>query len=166
MGHATQGSAPRFGTSSVAATPITFTIYDQAGTTLGSGFVMPSVNGWNLTHNVEVARTKDSNGDITATTGHGEMLECQFDLLPIGSTLADMRKSLTLPPVMATVAITGADIFPAGSFVDAINTNGSSTQRWIYEGGGSVSASNEGHARLSVTLRRYPGITGGAAITD
>ena len=166
MGHATQGSAPRFGTSAAAATPITFTIYNQANTSLGAGFVMPSVNGWNLTHPAETARTKDSNGDITAVTGHGEMLECQFDLLPIGSSLPNMRLSMTLPPLMSTVAIAGADIFAAGPFADAINTDGSSTQRWIYEGGGNVSTTNEGHARLSLTLRRYPGITGGAAITD
>jgi len=164
MSFATQGKGPLFGTSSVAATPVTFTIYNQSNTSLGAGYVMPTVTGYNLTHNAEVARTKDGNGDIDAVTGHGEYIECQFDLLATGTSLANARLSATVPPVMSTVVIAGADVIACGPFADAVNSGSGS--RWIYEGGGSVKFTADGHATLSLTLRRYPNITGGVAITD
>lgn len=164
MSFATQGAAPIFGSAG-----ITFTIYDQAGTTLGSGFVMPTVSGFNLTHNGEVARTKNASGDVDAVTGSGEFIECAFTLLPTGTSAANALKSSLLPPLMSTVVISGAKVIRVGPFTDAINVAGGSApenSRWIYEGGGSVQFSSEGHATLNVTLRRYPGIVGGAAITS
>ncbi len=167
MAYASQGTAPLFGTSATVASPITFTIYNQSNTSLGSGYVMPTVTGWNVTHQADNIKTKDSHGNIQSTTGHGEYLECQFDLVPDGTSLANSRLASTLPPIMSTVVISGADVFPSGPFADAINVAGGSapeTSRWIYEGGGSVRQSNDGHAVVSITLRRYPNIVGGTAI--
>lgn len=169
MPFAGQGSQPIFGTSA-SSTPISFTIYRPSdGASLGSGYVMPVVGGFNVTHNAENVRTRDGSGDIQSTTGHGEFIECQFDLIPDASTLADSRKSATIPPLMSTIVVANADVIPCGPFADAINVNplGSApeTSRWIYEGGGSIRMTQDGIAAVSLTLRRYPKIVGGTAIT-
>ena len=168
MAYATQGTAPLFGTSASNGSPITFTIYDQAGTTLGAGYVMPVVGGFNVTHNADNIRTKDASGDIQSTTGHGEFLECQFDLIPDASSPANSRLASRIPPLMSTVVISGADVIACGPFADSINVAGGSppeTSRWIYEGGGSIRMTQDGIAAVSLTLRRYPKIVGGTAIT-
>ena len=164
MAFATHGKGPLFGTSAVAITPVAFSIYQATSASPISGYIMPTVTGYNLTHNGEVARTKDGNGDIDAVTGHGEFIEGQFEMLCTGTSLANARISATIPTLMATVVISGADVIACGPFADAVNSGSGS--RWIYEGGGSVKFSQDGHATLSLTLRRYPNIAGGVAITD
>lgn len=170
MSAQTQGAAVGFGTfggSAGSRTPITFTVYDAAGTTLGSGFVMPSVTGFNLTQNGEVTNTKTGNGDYDSHTVHGEYLEASFDLLFVGSSEANQAKAERGWPPGSTVVISGAPVRAMGSFTDAINVAGGSapeTSRWHPMPGMSIRRTNSGESTGSVTMRRYPGIVGGAAI--
>lgn len=168
MSFAQQGGAIQFGTEAAQGTPVTFTIYNQAGTSLGSGYVMPTVNNYSITHNAEIARSKDGSGEINHIIGHGEYLEATFELVPKGDSLANSRKAMTAPPLLSTVVIAGAPVFPMGPFADAVNVAGGSapeTSRWIYEGGASDRITSDAPAAVSMTLRRYTKIVGGAAIT-
>lgn len=164
MGYASQGGAPLFGIGAPA-----FTLYEPGGGS-ASGYIMPTVNGFTLTHNVGESQTKDESGDIDAVTFHGEFIECAFTLLPTGSSSADALASARIPAPGSTITITGAAVQACGSFADAINVASSgslpATARWIYGGGGSVQRSSDGHAVLNLTLRRYPKIVGGIAITS
>lgn len=164
MGYATQGAAPNFGTVGVA-----FSLYAPSGGAAISGYIMPTVTGYNITHGLGTTETKNESGDIDAVTFHGEYIECAFTLLPTGSSSVDMLKSAKVPAPGSTMTITGAPISEFGSFTDALNVTGSTlpqSARWIYIGGGSVQRSNEGIATLNLTFRRYPLIAGGAAITS
>jgi hypothetical protein len=164
MGYATQGAAPLFG----AGAP-TFVLNDAAGSAV-SGYVMPTVSGYNITHNVGATETKDESGDIDAVTFHGEYIECAFTLLPTGTTSANALASATIPQPGATMTVSGGPITKVGSFSDALNVSGSGglpgTAKWIYAGGGSIQRSSDGHATLNLTFRRYPLIVGGTAITS
>lgn len=170
MPAATQGAAPGFGTyggSSGSMTPITFTVYDAAGTTLGSGFVMPTVDGFTLTHNYETATTRKGNGDYDSHTAHGEYLELSVDLVFTASSLSALANVERGFPLGSTIVISGAPVRPMGSFTDAINVAGGSapeTSRWHPMPGMSIRRTSSGTSTGSVTLRRYPGIVGGAAI--
>jgi len=167
MAYAAQGKGQVFGTNGSPGTAITFVMYNQANSEIAGGYVTPTVNGYNLTHNADIQRTKNGEGDVDNTTGSGEFLECQFDLFPTGSSLAAARLSAQVPPLMSTVVISGADVVACGPFTDAVNvtSGGIQANRWIYEGGGSVKFANDGAAILTLTLRRYPAIAGGGALT-
>lgn len=170
MPAATQGAAPGFGTyggTSGSMTPITFTVYDAAGTTLGSGFVMPTVDGFTLTHNYETATTRKGNGDFDSHTSHGEYLELSVDLVFTASSLSALANVERGFPLGSTIAISGAPVRAMGSFADAINVAGGSapeTSRWHPMPGMSIRRTSSGTSTGSVTLRRYPGIVGGTAI--
>lgn len=166
-----QGGAPGFGTyggsTSGSLTPVTFTVYDGGGTTLGSGFVMPTVDGFTLTHNYETATTRKGNGDFDSHTAHGEYLELSVDLVFTADSLANHAKVERGFPLGSTVVISGAPVRPMGSFTDSINVAGGSapeTSRWHPMPGMSIRRTSTGTSTGSVTLRRYPLIAGGAAI--
>jgi hypothetical protein len=163
MGYATQGAAPLFG----AGAP-TFTLNDAAGSAV-SGYIMPTVTGYNITHNVGATETKDESGDIDAVTFHGEYIECAFTLLPTGTSSSNALASARIPQPGATMTVSGGPVMAVGSFSDALNVGSGSlpaTAKWIYAGGGSIQRSSDGHATLNLTFRRYPLIVGGTAITS
>jgi hypothetical protein len=164
MGFATQGAAPIFGSGAVA-----FSLYAPGGGSAISGYIMPTVTGYNITHGLGTTETKDESGDIDAVTFHGEYIECAFTLLPTGSTSGNALTSAKVPAPGSTMTISGAPASEFGSFTDALNVSGSTlpqSARWIYAGGGSIQRSSDGHATLNLTFRRYPLIVGGTAITS
>ena len=170
MSAATQGKAPIFGVSATAGTPPTFTIYDQSGSSLAAGYINPITSSASVTHSASTDTVTNESGDVVAVIGHGEYLEATFELVPVGATtVADARKAATLPPLMSSIVTAGFDVIRMGPFTDGLNvagTGGVENSRWIYNGGGSVKISSDGHATVSLPLRRYPGIVGGTAIVD
>lgn len=170
MASQTQGAANGFGTYGGTAgsrTPVSFTVYNASNTSLGAGFVMPTVDGFTLTHNYETANTRLGNGDYDSHTVHGEYLELSCDLVFVGSTELNQALAERGFPPGSTISISGAPIRSMGSFTDAINVAGGSapeTSRWHPMPGMSIRRTSSGTSTGSVTLRRYPGIVGGAAI--
>jgi len=167
----TQGGAVGFGTyggSSGSMTPITFTVYDASNTSLGSGFVMPVVDGFTVTQNGDAVNTKNGRGDIDSHTVSGEYLEASFDLVFTGSSAANQALAERGFPPGSTISISGAPVRAMGSFSDAINVASSGslpdTARWHPMPGMSIRRTSSGTSTGSVTLRRYPLIAGGAAI--
>jgi hypothetical protein len=159
MPNTTHGStlgAKIFGTSKTT-TPVSFTQY-LANTTeiTGSGFIMPTVSNYDLTHNASSIQSSNGSGDIDASATYGEFLEATFELVPQGTTIGNAELSCRIPQLGSTFVIANANVVSCGSFADAINSGSGS--RWIYEGGGSLRASSDGFATVSLTLRRYPNI--------
>lgn len=170
MASQTQGAANGFGTyggSAGSRTPISFTVYNASNTSLGAGFVMPTVDGFTLTHNYETTNTRLGNGDYDSHTVHGEYLEMSCDLVFVGSSEANLALAERGFPPGSTISISGAPVRSMGSFTDAINVAGGSapeTSRWHPMPGMSIRRTSSGTSTGSVTLRRYPNIVGGAAI--
>ena len=170
MASQTQGAANGFGTyggSAGSRTPVSFTVFNASNTSLGAGFVMPTVDGFTLTQNYETANTRLGNGDYDSHTVHGEYLEMSCDLVFVGSSEANLALAERGFPPGSTISISGAPIRSMGSFTDAINVAGGSapeTSRWHPMPGMSIRRTSSGTSTGSVTLRRYPGIVGGAAI--
>lgn len=165
MGASSQGKAPIFGVGA-----ITFTLYPPDSGTAVSGYVMPTVNSANITHNGQTNETKNTSGDVDAVTVSGEYIECAFTLIPTGTSNANALLAATVPEANSTVTISGARQIAVGPFADALNVASSGslpdTARWIYTTGGSLAISSEGHAALNLTMRRYPAIAGGIAIAS
>ena len=170
MASQTQGAANGFGTyggSAGSRTPVSFTVFNASNTSLGAGFVMPTVDGFTLTQNYETANPRLGNGDYDSHTVHGEYLEMSCDLVFVGSSEANLALAERGFPPGSTISISGAPIRSMGSFTDAINVAGGSapeTSRWHPMPGMSIRRTSSGTSTGSVTLRRYPGIVGGAAI--
>jgi hypothetical protein len=170
MASQTQGAANGFGTYGGTAgsrTPVSFTVYNASNTSLGAGFVMPTVDGFTLTHNYETSNTRLGNGDYDSHTVHGEYLEMSCDLVFVGSSEANLALAERGFPPGSTIVISGAPVRSMGSFTDAINVAGGSapeTSRWHPMPGMTIRRTSTGTSTGSITLRRYPGIVGGAAI--
>lgn len=165
-----QGTAQIFGTSATSGTPPSYTVRDASNNTLGTGWVNPITSGVSVSHQAATETVTNESGDVVAVIGHGEYLEATFEFIPSGNSVANARKAATLFPLGATVETSGFDVIRMGPFADGLNVNSGGvapeTSRWIYMGGASDKLSSDGKATMTVPLRRYPSIVGGAAIVD
>lgn len=145
---------------------IVFTEPPASGSGAGStiaGYVSPNLQNLDLLHKGDVDLVPNQAGQIASLIVTDEWIELVFDYFPQGTDDTNARASATLPKIGSKAAITGLPIVQIGSFADGLNTNGSSTQPWIYLGDGGVG----GHAKEKwdgkITLRRYVNITSAAA---
>lgn len=158
--------AQQIGKGHVFGVPAVLTMYEADGTTAISGYVAPTLNGASMTHSFDADETKNQAGDIDSViVGMGEKVECEFDFIARGSTVANAKISATLPPPGARVAIASAPVVRVGSFTDVYNTGGSNTQPWIYLGGGSLTESAGGKMVGKIKLARFYSITSAAPIS-
>jgi hypothetical protein len=169
MASNTYGAANGFGThggTAGSSTPITFVVSNAAGASLGAGFVMPPVSAFALTHGFKSSESMDGVGEIDSITLSGEYIECQFDLVFSGSSVANQAAGERSFPIGATVTISGAPVRAFGPFTDAINvtSGGIEGYKWIYVTGTNIRRSSGGESTGSVTLRRYPKISGASVI--
>ena len=122
-----------------------------------SGYVMPIVSGIQITHQGSTDTVMNGDGEIAGVGAWGEYFEATFTLIPAGATNAEGIIAATLPPLMSTVTITGADVVQVGSNASVINA--ATTGRWLYVGGGSLSLTQSGQASMTLPLKRYPSIS-------
>lgn len=156
----------QIGKGHVFGVPATLAMYEADGTTAISGYVAPTLNGASLTHSFDSDETRNQAGDVDSVIiGMGEKVECEFDFIPRGSTVANAKIAASLPPPGAKVLITGAPVIRVGSFTDVYNTNSGNTQPWIYMGGGSLTESAGGKMVGKIKLARYIGITSATPIS-
>lgn len=168
MANTFHGSIPVFGIDKVDGTPVLFKVYNAtSGAEISAGALAYSISSAQITHNASKDTVQSNRGDIEGAGYYGEHLTASFELIPkspSGSTTrASAAVSVHLPPLGSTVEITGNDVFRIGSWADAVNTNTAAvpnTHRWIYEGGGTVSATPSGDVKMSMPLIRYLKISG------
>ena len=137
----------------------------SAWQTLTGSYVTPNLQSLRVTHTAEVDRIRGQDGTYTSLICDGEMIECEFTVIPEGTTTANAKISATLPRAGEAFAITGLPIIAVGDFEDALNTDGDNTQPWFYEGGGTVNLTNTEKATMTMTLHRYVGITSALRIS-
>lgn len=170
MPNTTHGSIPVFGIDKVDGTPVLFKMFSPTTYTseISAGALAHAVTSSSINHNAQKDAVMSNRGDVEGAGYYGEHLTATFELIPKTvsggtQTRAAAAISAILPPLGATLEITGADVFRVGSWADAVNTNTASapnTHRWIYEGGGSISLTNSGDVKLSLPLIRYAKISG------
>lgn len=148
----------------VFGTPASYTAYDTNNNSLGAGYISPATEGVSVTHNADVERIQDSDGDYCGIILTGEYVECTFDLRPEGTSVANAKLAATIIPIGGTVAITGMPIIAVGEFSDVFNTDSGETNKWVYEGGASLRGTNTGKYMVTLPLRRYGGIAPAAAL--
>jgi hypothetical protein len=160
---------PVFGIDKVDGTPVLFKMFSPTvvATEISVGALAYSVTSNQITHNASKDSVMSNRGDVEGAGYFGETLSATFELIPktisATPTRAAAAVSCILPPLGATLEITGHDVFRVGSWADAINTNtgtAPNTHRWIYEGGGSISGSATGDYKMSLPLIRYRSISG------
>lgn len=171
-----QGAAKTFGVAQAVGMAPVLTLYNAAGTSLGTAYVSPTITSASVTHSFASDETKDANGDIDAVIYHGEYIEISLEIIPTGTSntsgtagYISALLGMTQPPIGSSASISGAPIFPAGPFADAINVDVSSATTaaaWRYAGGWSSKFSSEGHGTVTATFRRYPKLLGMVAITS
>ena len=150
--------AQQLGKGHVFGIPAAIVLYGADATTAISGYVCPNLSGSGLTHSFDVDEVSDQAGNINALIGGmKEKLECEFDFIAQGSSVANAKISATLPTALSIAKITGAPIIPVGAFSDAYNTN-VVTVPWIYMGG-TLTESAGGKMTGKIKLVRYINIT-------
>lgn len=136
--------------------------FTQPSGTVISGYVSPNLQGLDIKHDGTIDRVPNQAGQTASLMVTDEWLELTFDYFPQGSSAANAKKSAILPELLSKAAITGLPIFQIGAFADALNTDGASTQPWVYEGGGGYSGKAKEKWDGKITLRRYVAIASGA----
>jgi len=148
---------------------LTFLVKTADASTTVTNYAKPNIQGMGFTHSLDSTIIKSTNGEVTGLILSGEMIECTFDFIPEGTTIAitnaagSANVSAFFPPVGGSVVVTGMPLIVAGSFNDALNTT--STNTWIYKGGGTIKGENASNWTGSIPLVRFPGITSAAAVT-
>jgi hypothetical protein len=150
-----KGHIQGFGSGAIAFT-------NPDSTTI-SGYVSPNLQTLALKGSADNQKIKGQSGSTTSIIGMDDMVECTFDFIAEGSTLAAAKTSAAAPQNLAGAAITGLPIIAFGPFTDVLNTNGGNTQPWVFEMEAQINGKLQAWEG-SITLRRYPLITSTTAI--
>jgi hypothetical protein len=152
------------------AKPSTFVLYPNDNAAAVEGYVVPSIEGANLTYSANLEEVMNDDGEIVATIHTGGYIEASFDLLPEGATIADAKSSARIPEKGDTLVITGMPVVACGPFSDAFNvTTGGGTildNRWVAVGNGSLRLVKAGKATATAVFRRYENIAPTVGITS
>lgn len=150
--------------------PPTYTMYGPNGTTLGSGYVSPNLDEASLTVGFVAREIVGTSGDIVARRATGAYIEASFTLRPSDTggsqTVADALKAATLPGAGFSFTITGMHKIKAGGFDDAFNTTEQQIQPWFVEPGASLRGPAQEAAIITLTARRYLGITSSTPVAE
>lgn len=128
-----------------------------------SGYVSPNLQTLRVNHTADADRIKGQTGKTTGLIFEDDVLECTFEVIPEGTTVANAKKSAGLPAAGTAFTLSGLPVIEMGGFADALNDAG--TSPWIYEGGGSINMMANGKSTLTLPLKRYPQITSGTVVT-
>lgn len=137
-------------------------IYSLAGGTLAcslSGYVSPNLQTLRANHNADVIEIKGQDGNVNGVIANNDWVECTFDFIPQGSTIANSKLSAGTPAAGTGFTIANLPVITFAGIADVFNTDD-----WIYVGG-NFELPSDRNAVGSITLRRYPGITSTTAIT-
>jgi hypothetical protein len=128
-----------------------------------TGYITPVFQTLRIVHDAQVDRLRGVSGLIIGVMGVDDVIECTFDMIPAGTTAANALEAASLPAAPAAFSTSNLPIIECGGLTDALNT-GAGTP-WIYEGGGTINAPVDGKWSMTVTLRRYSGISTTTVIT-
>jgi len=136
-------------------------IHSVSGATLAcslAGYVSPNVQSLKVSHSADRIAVKSMAGVTTGLIFNDDQLECTFEVIPEGTTIANAKLAAGIPAAGTSFTISGLAVITCGGIADALNG------LWIYEGGGSVNGVSDDKWTLTMPMKRYPGISSGTAI--
>lgn len=123
-----------------------------------TGYASPNMQTLRIAHDAgTVDIIKNQIGVVSGIIGEDDSIECTFDVIPEGASVAVALESASLPAAPSAFTITELPVVEIGGFADALNADTSNP--WIYMGGGQINAAADGKWTMSIPLRRYSGIT-------
>lgn len=138
-------------------------IYSLSGGSLActtlAGYVSPNLQTLRANHNADITEIKGQDGNVNGLIANNDWVECTFDFIPQGATVANSKASAGTPAAGTGFTLAGLPIITFSGVVDIFNSGA-----WIYVGG-TFELPADRNAVGSITLRRYPGITSTTAIT-
>lgn len=145
--------------------PPNFTMYNASGTDLSTGYIDPEMDEASLTVGFNATEQVNTAGEIDAIRFKGEYLEAQFTLRPNSTSIANALKAATLPGAGFSFTVADMKVVKAGSFADAFNCT-ISTSPWFVQPNASLRGPSQDAATLTVTARRYAGVTTNTPATE
>lgn len=131
-----------------------------------SGTITRNTESLEVTAGGNLREQENSANEVSSLLGSRDYLECSWNFVPDGATIAAAVISGSVPQAGAGVAISGFPVIKMGPFSDGLNTNSGNTQPWIVQPGARIVGSKEGPWAVQFTARRYIGITSATPITS
>lgn len=138
-----------------------------------TGWASPNMQSLRPTHSADgMAEIKaQAGGAITGLIFNtDDVIECTFDFIPEAGASINTKAAAAITggvPIRSSyVLISGLPVIYIGAFSDALNaSSASSGSPWIYLGGASWAASNEGIWTMTLPLKRYLNIASATVLT-
>jgi len=115
-----------------------------------------TIESYDATHEADVEQIKNSAGEVVAQVSANERISLNITFIPSASTFAQAKLAASLPTVNGYAAISGSD----GVTVGGVSIDGD----YVYSGGGSVKFTSSGKAMVTITVTKYPSLSGTAAV--
>ncbi len=115
----------------------TIILKTPAGTALTTGAIT-TIESYDVTHEADVEQIKNGSGEVVAQVSANE------------------RISLSVPAVNGSATIAGTDAITIGG----VSIDGD----YVYSGGGSVKFTSSGKVMVTITITKYPSLTGTATV--
>lgn len=141
------------------ATPGTLTLKSADGTAVIASYASPNLQSLKIGQKSTTEEIKNYAGDISSKVYSGQYIECAFDFIPEGATLAGAVLSATIPDSGGSGVTAGMPVIKIGGITDALNAS-----NWLYDSDGTLDLKVDEKGSGSITLRRYPAITSMTAI--
>jgi hypothetical protein len=138
----------------------TIALKDADGTTTITGYISPNLQSLRLSAGAKKDMIPNQAGNTASAIFWDESVECTFDFVAEGTTVANAKLSGRIPQAGYFAALAGLPIIPFATFADVFNSGA-----WLYEGEGSFNIGAEKKLEGSITLRRYTDLAAGAVIT-
>ena len=135
----------------------TSTLKTPAGTALTTGAIT-TIESYDVTHEADVEQIKNSAGEVVAQVSANERITLSVTFIPSASSFAQAKLAAGLPAVNGSATIASTD----GMTVGGVSIDGD----YVYSGGGSVKFTSSGKVMVTVTLTKYPSLSGTATVFD
>jgi hypothetical protein len=135
----------------------TITLKTPSGTALTTGAIT-TIESYDVTHEADVEQIKNSAGEVVAQVSANERITLSVTFIPSASSFAQAKLAAGLPAVNGSATIASTD----GMTVGGVSIDGD----YVYSGGGSVKFTSSGKVMVTVTLTKYPSLSGTATVFD
>ena len=135
----------------------TITLKTPAGSALTTGAIT-TIESYDVTHEADVEQIKNSAGEVVAQVSANERISLSVTFIPSAASFAQAKLAAGLPAVNGSATIAATD----GITVGGVSIDGD----YVYSGGGSVKFTSSGKAMVTVTVTKYPSLSGTATVFD
>ena len=133
----------------------TIILKTPAGTALTTGAIT-TIESYDATHEADVEQIKNGAGEVVAQVSANERISLNVTFIPSADSFAQAKLAAGLPSVNGSATIAGTDAITIGG----VSIDGD----YVYSGGGSVKFTSSGKVMVTITITKYPSLTGTATV--